>query len=134
MSLKTDKIATRIQEIHRFLGLRSDRDPAYLEIAQTLEQLESELNSGKLRGKIVSSSPEIGESFDNLLSDRPNLLESYEWETQVISQTQPQLSPELIIVDGLSGSEIQRYPLSEHEIIQVGRHRSCRVKFPMSII
>ncbi|MGI0496784.1 FHA domain-containing protein [Limnospira platensis] len=128
MSLKTDKIATRIQEIHRFLGLRSDRDPAYLEIAKTLEQLESELNSGKLRVKIVSSSPEIGEGFYNLLSDRPNLLESYEWETQVISQTQPQLSPELIIVDGLSGSEIQRYPLSEHEIIQVGRHRSCRVK------
>ncbi|MBS0017199.1 MAG: FHA domain-containing protein [Arthrospira sp. SH-MAG29] len=128
MSLKTDKIATRIQEIHRFLGSRSDRDPAYMEIAKTLEQLESELNSGKLRVKIVSSSPEIGEGFYNLLSDRPNLLKSYEWEIQAISQTSRQLSPELIIVDGLSGSEIQRYPLSEHEIIQVGRHRSCRVK------
>lgn len=33
MSLKTDKIATIIQEINRFLESRIDRDPAYMEIA-----------------------------------------------------------------------------------------------------
>ncbi|MEZ2249295.1 FHA domain-containing protein [Microcoleus sp.] len=133
MSPKFEKLLQRIQNVQNFVATRVNQNPTFGTVAQELNKLADTLKVGKLRIQIVSESPVLAESLQNLVSTRKNLAAIYQFKTVPLpsqSQRTEIASPAAVILKytNSAGEQSTRFPLSKNQKVVIGRSADCQIR------
>ncbi|MBW4475168.1 MAG: hypothetical protein KME45_33035 [Stenomitos rutilans HA7619-LM2] len=90
MSLKTDKINQRIQDIQQFAAVRSERSSVFSAVYNELEKTSELLNEGKLVLHIVSEDPTLAVALQNLYKAHKTLPDLYKFQITALP-SKPQI-------------------------------------------
>jgi len=135
MSPKFEKLLQRIQNVQTFVAARVNQNPTFGTVAQELNKLAETLRVGKLRVQIVSDSPILAESLQNLISNRNNLPAIYQFKTAPLPSQNQQTeiaSPAAVILKytNSAGKQSVRFPLSKNQKVVIGRSANCQIRIP----
>ena len=135
MPPKFEKLLHRIQNVQNFVAARVNQNPTFATVAKELNKLADTLKVGKLRVQIVSESPILAESLQNLVSTRNNLAAIYQFKTVPLpseSQRTEITSPAAIILKytNSAGEPSTRFPLLKHQKVVIGRSTDCQIQVP----
>jgi len=86
MSYKSEKLASRIQEIQQFVDVRIERYQTFPAVYQELARIADTLNQGKLIVQIVSHNPVSAQELKNFLNNHRTLTESYHFQSILLLQ------------------------------------------------
>lgn len=137
MSLKSEKLAQRLQEIQKFLAERITQDITYIAIAEELVKIADSLREGKLSIQIVSKYPIPAQALQKFLSSS-DIAEGYQFKI-VSLPSKSQLASEspatLIrnISSNQTGQKQTRYKLSTTQNTIIGRAPQCQISIDDSL-
>ncbi len=138
MSLKSDKLANRLQEIQQFVVARTAQNETFQIVEQELVKIADSLRQGKLTIQIVSRNPVPAQALQNFLSSYKPLPEFYHFQTMLLLGEPEQAAPEpaaALILQASSGSttglQQTRYELPINHRVVIGRDDSqCQICLP----
>lgn len=138
MSLKSEKLANRIQEIQQFVTARIAQNDTFQAVFQELAKIADSLRQGKLTVQIVSRDSTPAQALQNFLNDCKPLLESYHFQTiplpEELEQAEPQPTAALILQASsasTTGLQQTRYQLPANQRVVIGRDVSqCQICLP----
>lgn len=134
MSIKTDKLAQRIQELQKLVAAKSNQEVVYGEIILELDAIANSLKVGKLSLQIYSNFPLLAQALAKFLHSISNLSDYQftianfpkDWQ-----QDKQQSSATLVLnLLSTSGQQQSRYPLTSREKVLVGRRPGCQIIIP----
>jgi len=132
MSLKSEKLAQRIQEIQKFVADRINQAVTYKTVCEELAKINDVLKIGKLSVRIVSKDPAIAQVLQNCLSTR-DLTECYEFGVSSLPDVKEQPEPEplaaLVFESSTNCAKPSqlRYELAATQKTLIGRHPDCQI-------
>ena len=133
MAPKSDKLAQRIQDLQKFISVRSSQNPDYSVLAQALPTIATSLKAGKLALTICSQSPNLTEALKNGLSVGEPKLDTYQLQP-IDFPTQYPTRPDhpTAILTLQTSTSKQTISLIPTETITIGRRPGCTVVIPDS--
>ncbi len=134
MSIKTDKLAQRIQELQKLVAVKSNQKIAYGAIALELETIANSLKAGKISLQIYSKFPLLAQALSKFLHSNSNLSE-YQFTIATFPkdlQQDKQQFPATLVLNlvSTSGQKQTRYPLASRGKVLVGRRPGCQILIP----
>ena len=137
MSLKSEKLTNRIQEIQQFIAARIGQDEIFQSVERELTQIANSLKQGKLTVHIASREPISAETLREFLASYQPLSESYYFQTIPLlrePETEP-AKPEPTAELVLQASHQTRYKLTANQSIAIGRDDSqCQIGLPSEYV
>ncbi|MBD1935653.1 MULTISPECIES: FHA domain-containing protein [Cyanophyceae] len=138
MSLKSDKLANRLQEIQQFVAARTAQNETFQVVEQELVKIADSLRQGKLTVQIVSHNPAPAQALQNFLSSYKPLPEFYNFQRMLLPREPEQAAPEpaaalILQVSSASTAGLQqtRYELPINHRVLIGRDDSqCQICLP----
>ncbi|MBW4490638.1 MAG: FHA domain-containing protein [Trichocoleus desertorum ATA4-8-CV12] len=138
MSLKSDKLANRLQEIQQFVAVRTGQNATLQVVEQELVKIADSLKQGKLTVQIVSHNPVPAQALQNFLSSYNPLPEFYNFQRMLLPrEPEPAASePAAALILQISsastpGLQQTRYELSINHRVLIGRDDSqCQICLP----
>ncbi|NES25430.1 MAG: hypothetical protein F6K41_42660, partial [Symploca sp. SIO3E6] len=138
MSLKSDKLAKRIQEIQQFLAARIEEDETYSEVSQELSKIAPSLAAGKLKIQIISSKLLSAQALQQFLGTSKVLTNICELQTDPLPSKpeQPELQPSATLTSQVAftsnnGQRQTHYPLPTNQKVIIGRNpHICQILLP----
>lgn len=140
MSLKSEKLAQRLQEIQKFVAERITQDATYVAVAEELVKISDSLKEGKLTIQIISKYPILAQALQKFLSSYETLAEGYQFKLTSLP-TKPQLiqseSPAALIRQSIFSNQTRqkqsRYQLSTIQNTVIGRAPQCQISVDDSL-
>lgn len=134
MSLKSEKLTQRLQEIQKFVAERTDRNETYVEVAEELMKITNSLKEGKLSVQIVSRYSTLSQALQNFCNNYETLQAGYQFNiTNLPSNSNSQPigleSPATLIRQNILNDQIKhnRHQLSTIQNTVIGRSPQCQV-------
>lgn len=134
MSLKSEKLAQRLQEIQKFVAERITQDASYAVVAKELAEIAASLKEGKLTVQIVSRYPVPAQALQKFLNSYETLGEFYQFKIASLpNKLEPDKpeSPAALIRQEISANQIGQkppcYKLSTAQNTVIGRHPQCQI-------
>lgn len=134
MSLKSEKLAQRLQEIQKFVAERISQDATYAAVGEELVKIADSLKEGKLTVQIVSRYPIPAQALQKFLSTCEALVECYQFKIASLpskSQLAESESPAALIQQSISANQTGQkptyYKLSATQNTLIGRAAQCQI-------
>ncbi len=124
MSLKSDKLAKRIQAIQQFIAGRIDQNDAYIPVSQELVKLAESLAAGKIIIQIISTASPPTQALHNFLSHSQVLADICQLQTAALPSKPPRILPKLspILTLKVALDSIKYHPLPRDRKVIIGRN------------
>ena len=130
MSLKSDKLEQRIQEIQEFVAARIIQPELRQTVSQELDNLALSLKQGKLIVQIVGHDAALAQLLQDAIEVRESLRNGYAIRSMPLPEKLvSSVSPAVLVLS--SDVEPIRYDLPANQTVVLGRDRStCQICLP----